>query len=339
MKKVPRPDHPLLLLSLYDIFVVAFSGGKDSVALVLWLLEEGVPKEKIELHHHLIDGNEGDQFFDWPCTHGYVQAFGNALGIRVYMSWRHGGFRKMITRKNETITPVKWQGKHSSKIQQAGGTRGTPSTTMIYPQVSGDLSLRRCSPILKIDVMGTVLNNDVRYKNKTILVLSGERGEESPSRACYAKTEPDRSDLRNPKRNNTPFRHIDRHRPLRDWTEDQVWAIMERHRIQPHPAYELGFGRCSCAFCIFFSKNQAATARYVLPDQARQVAEYEELFGKTIKRRGSFNEWADAGEVYAGLKPDWVDVARSTEWPAERPIILEHWALPPGAFGESDGPL
>lgn len=39
-------------LGQYDRFVVAFSGGKDSLALVLALLRAGVPRDKIELHHH-----------------------------------------------------------------------------------------------------------------------------------------------------------------------------------------------------------------------------------------------------------------------------------------------
>lgn len=335
----PRPDQPLLPILKYDIYAVAFSGGKDSVACLLYLLDQGVPKERIELHHHLVDGKE-DNLMDWPITEAYCEAFAAAIGVRIYFSWRQGGFRRSMTRTNAIVAPVNWQSRYNpGLIQSAGGTRGAPSTRNMYPQVTADLSVRWCSAELKIDVMTAMLNNDIRYKHKTVLVLSGERGEESPARACYAKSEPDRSDLRNPKRPNTPFRHIDRHRPLRDWTEAEVWAIMERHRIQPHPAYELGFGRCSCAFCIFFSKNQAATARFVLPDQARQVAEYEDIFGKTIKRKGSFTEWADAGEIYPGLKTEWIEVARSTEWPANRPIILDHWMLPPGAFGESDGPL
>jgi 3'-phosphoadenosine 5'-phosphosulfate sulfotransferase (PAPS reductase)/FAD synthetase len=335
----PRPDQPLLPLMQYDIYAVAFSGGKDSVALVLHLIELGVDRTKIELHHHLIDGDR-DQLMDWPITHAYCKEFAQALGLRICFSWREGGMRRSMLRENALVAPVRWESKYNPGIiQTAGGTRGTPSTRLMFPQVTADLSVRWCSSEGKIDVMKAMLNNDIRYKNKYTLVLTGERGQESAARACYAKSEPHKSDLRAPARASSQFRLIDHWRPLRDWPEEQVWAIMERHRIQSHPAYELGFGRCSCAFCIFFSKNQAATARYVLPDQARQVAEYEIVFGKTIKRKGSFNEWADAGEIYLGLKTEWIEVARAVVWPADRPIILDHWMLPPGAFGESDGPL
>lgn len=42
----------LLPLEDYDLIIVLFSGGKDSLACYLKLLEMGVPKEKIELWHH-----------------------------------------------------------------------------------------------------------------------------------------------------------------------------------------------------------------------------------------------------------------------------------------------
>jgi len=40
----------------YDKILVAFSGGKDSIACVLHLLDLGIPRSSIELHHHLVDG-------------------------------------------------------------------------------------------------------------------------------------------------------------------------------------------------------------------------------------------------------------------------------------------
>ncbi|WP_431217072.1 hypothetical protein ACQ86N_22505 [Puia sp. P3] len=36
--------------------IVAFSGGKDSIAMVLYLLEQGVDRRRIHLHHHDVDG-------------------------------------------------------------------------------------------------------------------------------------------------------------------------------------------------------------------------------------------------------------------------------------------
>ncbi len=52
-------------LRSYDTIILAFSGGKDSVACLLTLIEAGVPSERIELHHHDVNG-QGRSFIDWP---------------------------------------------------------------------------------------------------------------------------------------------------------------------------------------------------------------------------------------------------------------------------------
>lgn len=39
-------------LESYDRYVVAFSGGKDSLACLLHLFEMGIEAERIHLHHH-----------------------------------------------------------------------------------------------------------------------------------------------------------------------------------------------------------------------------------------------------------------------------------------------
>lgn len=43
-------------LSVYDRIVLSFSGGKDSIAMLLQLLDLGVERDRIELWHHDVDG-------------------------------------------------------------------------------------------------------------------------------------------------------------------------------------------------------------------------------------------------------------------------------------------
>ena len=54
-----------------DRYIVALSGGKDSVCLLLWAIEN-IPIEKIEVWHHKIDSEIN--FMDWEVTLPYVQA-------------------------------------------------------------------------------------------------------------------------------------------------------------------------------------------------------------------------------------------------------------------------
>lgn len=342
-------------LDTYDTIIVFFSGGKDSIALVLHLLELGVKKEKIELWHHRVDGTEGN-LFEWPCTEFYSAAFAKAFGLEIFFSWRHGGLRREMHRKNERTAPVIFEDRDHA-LQQAGGIRGKLSTRRKFPQVSPDLSVRYCSSVCKIDVASIALCNQERFKHSRTLVLSGERGEESEARAKYKIFEPDRADNRKREpyvMSYTPLaskakpytiekriepgkddRHIDRWRPIRDWEELEIWNIMERNRVRPHPAYILGFGRVSCAYCIFANNHAYASAYHILPEQGEELIAIETSFGYTMKRNISIRNLIESGQPFPAVlsNKDLVEIARSRSYPLS--IILppgEQWVLPAGAF-------
>ncbi len=107
--------QPLVLpagpdLDTYERIIVAFSGGKDSVACVLHLLELGVPRERIELWHHDVDGGpSGKPFMDWPVTRAYCSAFAAALGLPIYFSWKVGGFEREMIRHRERTQPTAFE--------------------------------------------------------------------------------------------------------------------------------------------------------------------------------------------------------------------------------------
>ena len=94
-------------LDNYDFIVVAFSGGKDSQAALLYLLEEGVDPSRIELWHHCVDGKDNDSsLMDWPVTEDYCRKFARAFGLPIYFSWKVGGFLGEMLRQDEFTKPV-----------------------------------------------------------------------------------------------------------------------------------------------------------------------------------------------------------------------------------------
>lgn len=320
-------------LESYDTIIVAFSGGKDSLACLLDLLDRGVSKSRIELWHHDIDGREGSTLMDWACTRDYCCKIAEALGVRLYYSWKVGGFEREMLRDHARTAPTAFEGPEG--VQYVGGDRGGENTRRQFPQVSADLSVRWCSSYLKIDVCAAAIRNQDRFIGKRVLVVTGERAEESPGRAKYETFETDRADLRDGKK--TP-RHVDHWRPVHGWTEERVWAVIRRHGITPHPAYRLGWGRVSCAACIFGSANQWASLRQINAAQFNQIAGYEKEFGKSIQRKLTVIQQADKGRPYAMNEAD-IRAALSTVF--EEPVIVppDHWKLPAGAFGESCGPV
>jgi 3'-phosphoadenosine 5'-phosphosulfate sulfotransferase (PAPS reductase)/FAD synthetase len=329
-----RPRVPLPDLTTYDHYIVALSGGKDSVASLLCLLEMNIPRDKIELMHHDVDGREeGRGLMDWPSTPSYCRAFAKAFNLPIYFSWKEGGFRREMLRQNTATAPTHFETPHG-ELQRGG--LGPPGTRNIFPQQTADLSRRWCSAYLKIDPARLSIINQPRFQQARTLVISGERAEESPNRANYKLFEVDHSDARH----GSLRRHVDRCRIVHQWTESEIWDIIARWRINVHPAYRLGFNRLSCICCIFGSDRQWASARIVVPDQVEQVATYERQFGKTIDRSHiTVLHKASLGSPYSPCTDAaLIAEARDRNW--DRPIFLPEgeWQIPPGAFGESNGP-
>jgi hypothetical protein len=253
-----------------------------------------------------------------------------ALGVRLEFSWREGGFEREMLRQDAPTAPA-WVPSPQAGFMQIGG-KGPADTRLKFPQQSASLSCRWCSSVLKIDVFDRYLKNHPQFIGRRTLVLTGERAEESTARAQYEAFESHRADTRSSTR--VP-RHIDVWRAVHGWSEQQVWEIIARWKIVPHPAYMLGWGRCSCRQCVFGSKHQWATIRLIAPEQFKAIAAHERRFGLTIHRKFSVEQQADSGIPY-DVDPKWVAIANSTEF--NHPVFLDDWTLPPGAFGESAGP-
>jgi 3'-phosphoadenosine 5'-phosphosulfate sulfotransferase (PAPS reductase)/FAD synthetase len=332
------PDLSLDQLLSYDHILLAFSGGKDSLFCLLYLLAIGVPAERIELWHHLVDGDEGSTLMDWPSTSAYCAAIADAFGVPLYRSWHVGGFEGEMLRENERTAGACFETPDGA-VECAGGTHGKLGTRRMFPQAGADLETRWCSSRLKVDVMDAALRNQPRFEWHRTLVVTGERAEESANRRHYATFEPHRADLRHGR---TP-RHVDHWRPAHRMTEREVWDLIGYFRVNVHPAYRLGFSRVSCATCIFGNEHQWATLRAIMRERVLAIAAYEAEFGKTISRKKEREtgryltvlDMADRGTPYA-MHPEDIRAALSTTF--DEPVFLAHWTLPAGAYRRTPGP-
>lgn len=321
----------LLPLAEYRKIVVAFSGGKDSLAAVLHLFDLGVAKERIELWHHDVDGAPGSRgLMDWPCTRSYVKAAAAALGLEVRFSWREGGFEREMLRDGTATAPVSFEDGQGNVV--TGGGNGPAGTRLKFPAVAASLKTRWCSAYLKVDIGRRVFSNDPRFADGAFLFVSGERREESPARAKYAEAEEHHS--------TNSRRRVDQWRAVIDWKEERVWEIIRRARIRPHPAYYLGWSRVSCALCIFGDPDQWASARELMPGRFRRVADYEKKFDYTIRKGASIDEMADKGTSFVPSDENLRRLALSENYPMDLALVPapEEWRLPAGAFKRGGGP-
>lgn len=393
-KKIYLPR--LLPLEEYDLIVVLISGGKDSVACYLKLIELGVPKEKIEFWHHDIDGGHPTRRMDWKCTQNYVKALADAEGVKLRVSYRVNGFFGELYRIGAS-EPIEWIDPDTGEIKQCKLSsnylkcrelkeQATEEMEellkqygyrMKFPAKTGDLSRRWCSAYLKICVADTVVSNldrlgeleelgGKRHKfpakggthsgrwcsgnlkaavqdsvtanleetkhDKKILIVSGERRGESAGRSKYNEMEIHRT-------NATAKAHriVHQWRCCIDYSEKDVWELLKRHHINPHPCYRIGWNRCSCMMCIFSTPRLFAGVKELFPDDYASLRHDEEVLGFTLDNKKNLDEfigdtpscvcWDDKKAIHSILTGEF-----GTE-----DIYTENWNYPVGAFHGADG--
>lgn len=319
-------------LSVYDRFIVAFSGGKDSLACLLHLFDSGVSPDKIELWHHDVDGRESERLYDWPISKNYCESVAQHFNIPIYFSWREGGIRREMLRENALTAGVWYEGPDGKHFVPSVDRPQYYNTRRKFPQVSTDLSVRWCTSYSKVMVSESALRNDLRFRKGKTLFITGERAEESTNRARYKDFEEHRADLRD---GLVYKRYIDHWRPVLLWDELQVWDIIRKYHIRPHPAYYIGFGRTSCMCCVFLGADAFKTVSILDPKSFNQLAQYEKEFGYTMKRDISLVDLIKKGVPFEYEEQDAIMAMSETyDWP----IITDNWVMPQGAFKGGCGP-
>lgn len=387
----------LLPLEAYDLIIVLLSGGKDSVACLLTLLELGVPPEKIECWHHDIDGGHPTRRMDWPVTQSYIRALCAHLGVKLRVSWRIGGFFGEVYRLGasmpvayedegqEKLCPLSEKQLRSDELRAAILGEDRPAYEelasygyrMKFPAKTADLERRWCSAALKISVSDTVLRNlellqsigerrkfpakgscqQGRWCSGTlkasveqsvtadlqrsgdgvrILVVSGERRDESTARSKYNEIELHRTNAEK-----KAHRTVHLWRAVIDHSERDVWELLRRYCITPHPCYTAGWNRCSCMACIFSMPRHFAGIRELFPKVYEQLRQDEILLGFTLDNKKTLDE-------YVGDAQSCVDcTAQSAIWQLRSGVFTatdiytptREWIFPSGAFnGALGGP-
>lgn len=323
--------------------VIAFSGGKDSIYMVLYyLFELKIPAERIELWHHDVDGH-GEQLFDWKVTPEYCMAFAKAFGLKLLFSYRKNGIVGRLLRHNEPLQDVYYQTEPGGEYRCAPSDPARLNTGGRWMQVGSDMKLRWCSSTVKIEVAQRVLTNDPRFQgtkeNPVKVVFStGERHDESNARRNLKEIEVYRG------------KSIIAHRQVVLWrlnvdvTERMVWDMMEKHKVQPHPCYMIGWNRCSCQLCIFNSEEYWNALLHISPEKIMRIRELEEktasinasgtehtlydkltIYEKAVRGTGNLINLNDPETQY------WVKQATEK---FTHSIIVEDWKMPPGAFSK-----
>lgn len=324
-------DAPEIDLGFYDRIVLCMSGGKDSIASLLRLVEMGVDLSKCEAWHHDVDGREGSSLMDWHFMADYNRKVAEAFGIPLYFSWLRGGFEGEMTKDNTVSQAHMVETPDGLMTLERDPKRCKPGTRLRFPQVSASLATRWCSSALKIDVGRRAMNNQPRFEGQRTLFITGERRQESSARSKYFQLERHHCDARGGRKG----RHVDAWRPVLGFTEEQVWEILARHNVIAPVPYRLGWSRSSCQTCIYNSPRIWATIAQYFPERLSRIAGYEKQFNTTISRSR-----INVIDISTSVRPFEINDLEALEQaisPTYTLPVLQTagtaWKMPVGAFG------
>jgi 3'-phosphoadenosine 5'-phosphosulfate sulfotransferase (PAPS reductase)/FAD synthetase len=223
------------------LFVVNHSGGKDSQAMMIRLLD-WVPREQLVVVHATL----GD--VEWPGALEQAQEQAQNAGV---------AFR--VAQANKTLL-----GMVENRYRTDPTVPSWPSAQ--YRQCTSDL---KRGPIAK-----EIRAHCVQHGFTRVVSCVGIRAQESPRRAKLQVWQ-------HVSKNSTRTRNWFNWLPIHTHTVHDVALALVRAGQEPHPAYLLGNERLSCVFCILSSANDLRLGALYNPDLYEQYLELEKKTGYT----------------------------------------------------------
>jgi 3'-phosphoadenosine 5'-phosphosulfate sulfotransferase (PAPS reductase)/FAD synthetase len=257
-------------LTAFDIILVNTSAGKDSQAMLDYVVEladaAGVRDRIVAVHADL--GR-----VEWPGTAELAEEHAAHYGLRI----------ERIARP---------QGDLLTHIEQRGMF---PSSTARY--CTSDHKRGQIRKVMTKLVAELALPRPAR-----ILNCMGLRAQESPARA---KKEILRYDA--PASGKGTVRQVTEWLPILHWSTEDVWARIAQAGTRAHPAYAEGMPRLSCCFCVLASRGALVRAAQLAPELAAEYAAVEVRIGHRFRNDLSMAQIiAEAAVSTAVVAEDWL---------------------------------
>ena len=278
--------------------IVSISGGKDSAATLLLAKE----RETESLRAVFCDTGH-----EHPETLAYIQYLADATGITI--EWIKADFRERIARKRARIEDPEsdWPEHLREKALEVLHPTGIPMLDMVlwkgrFPSTKAKF----CTVHLKIDPFREQVINPLLESREHDRIVSwvGVRRDESAARADALEWEMEFGDA-------DTGAGLWVHRPLVEWSADDVFAMHRKHGIKWNPLYEQGMGRVGCMPCINTRKNELREIARRFPEHIERVAEWERI-ASAASKRGCATFWTARGETHVTLEQHGIHSA--VEW-------------------------
>lgn len=263
--------------------IVSISGGKDSTALRLLAIEQGV-------EHIAVFADTGHEH---PLTYEYVdyleEKTGPIIRVKADFSEQFARKRLFIARDQRTGRrkgkKVRWSNKAKRRALAALYPTGNPFLDLCmlkgrFPSTRA----RFCSEQTKHEPIFNEIVEPLLSDGVEVISWQGVRADESRARRDLLRVEEVGGGLWN-------------YRPIIDWTVEDVFAMHRKHGIEANPLYKQGMGRVGCMPCIHARKAELRKIAERFPEVIARVEEWERLVADCSKR-GSSTLFPIAGTVF-----------------------------------------
>lgn len=242
-------------LATYDVTLVNSSAGKDSQAMLDYVVEmadaEGMRNRIVVFHADL--GR-----VEWEGTAELAAEHAAHYGLR---------FGKIARPQGDLLTHIEQRGMFPDAARRY--------CTSDHKRGQGRKFMTR---LVNEQRARGLLGRPVR-----ILNCMGFRREESPARKK-------KTPLRHDAAASNGKRHVDEWLPILDWTLAEVWARIYKAGTRHHWAYDEGMPRLSCSFCVLSSKSALIRAAQLRPGLAGEYAGVEGRIGHRFRQDLSMAE-------------------------------------------------
>lgn len=224
------------------LFVCNHSGGKDSQAMMIKLLETVPVRQLLVVHATLSE-------MEWPGALEHAEQQANAAGATF-----------IVAKATKTLLDM---------VEHRFATR---------PEVPSwpSASYRQCTSDLKRGPIEREIRRFAKANGFSLIVnCMGLRAEESHSRA---KASVSKLNVGNSKAGREWYDWL----PIHTLSTAEVFAIIRDAGQQPHPAYAAGNERLSCIFCIMANKRDLANGARLNPELFNRYVELEKRTGYTM---------------------------------------------------------
>ena len=265
------------------MIIASLSGGKDSVAMLLYLVEHYGPGHVIA---HLQVLPE-----DWPETVPYTQDLCGRLDVQLVAQqiiYEHVGDGTGV--RTWAIIDIT-DPLHIVPWGQDGVIAGITDLAMRRHWPSSPAT-RYCTTYFKVRVLNRWIIDQQRTMalGKDVVVALGERWAESPRRAKKVEWWPRAKCQRR-------AYNVWNWLPVISWSRRRVFRILRDHSIEPHPAYHHqgmadwqmydqdteGGPRTSCRFCIYATKSDICHQMQIETNKplTKRIERIERITGRT----------------------------------------------------------